>query len=202
MGGKGVAGDIGITAGSQTGIEREQGFVQEMKDKYPDIKVLPVQYTGCDPATSLNIATDMLTGNPTLNGFYGACDGPGTGIGQLIKQRNLKGKVHSVAFDVSPDEFTLFLDGYIDALIVQDPFTMGYEGVYDINLVIHGQKIPNASVSIPAQVVTLQNMTQPNIYNLLASYSDIKQILDQKGIKPAAAPAAGTPAASSTPGTQ
>ena len=114
--GKGTVGDIGITAGSQTGREREDGFVKQIKAKYPEVKVLAVQYTGCDPAKSLNIATDMLTGNPGLVGFYGACDGPGTGIAQLVKQRNLKGKIKSVSFDVSPDQFLLFLDGYLDAL--------------------------------------------------------------------------------------
>ena len=74
--GKGTVGDIGITAGSQTGREREDGFVKQIKAKYPEVKVLAVQYTGCDPAKSLNIATDMLTGNPGLVGFYGAATAP------------------------------------------------------------------------------------------------------------------------------
>lgn len=182
-GGKGIVGDIGITAGSQTGREREEGFVNRMKEKYPTVKVLPVQYTGCDPAKSLNIASDMLTGNPTLVGFYGACDGPGTGIGQLVKQRGLKGKIKSVAFDVSPDQFLLFLDGYLDALIVQDPFQMGYRGVYTMDQVVHDQPVKDKLVAIPAKVVTLRNMTQPDIYDLLASYGDIKSILTEKGIK-------------------
>ncbi len=191
IGGKGTVGDIGITAGSQTGIEREQGFVDEMAAKYADVKVLPVQYTGCDPAKSLNIASDMMTGNPETVGFYGACDGPGTGIGQLVKQRDLVGKVRSVSFDVSPDQFLLFLDGYLDALIVQDPFQMGYRGVYAIDQAIHNQPVTDKMVAIPAKVVTKDNLSQPEIYDLLASYGDIKSILEEKGIQKAeAAPAA------------
>ena len=65
IGGKGKIGDIGITAGSQTGREREQGFLDGMK-AHPDIKVLGVQYSGCDPAKALNIATDLMTANPDL----------------------------------------------------------------------------------------------------------------------------------------
>ena len=183
IGGKGTVGDIGITAGSQTGREREDGFVKQMKAKYPEVKVLAVQYTGCDPAKSLNIATDMVTGNPGLVGFYGACDGPGTGIAQLVKQRNLKGKIKSVSFDVSPDQFLLFLDGYLDALIVQDPFQMGYRGVYAMEQVIHKQPVKDKLVAIPAKVVTLKNISQPDIYDLLASYGDIKSILEEKKIK-------------------
>jgi ribose transport system substrate-binding protein len=183
IGGKGTVGDIGITAGSQTGREREEGFVKQMKVKYPEVKVLAVQYTGCDPAKSLNIATDMVTGNPGLVGFYGACDGPGTGIAQLVKQRKLKGKIKSVSFDVSPDQFLLFLEGYLDALIVQDPFQMGYRGVYAMDQVIHKQPVKDKLVAIPAKVVTLKNISQPDIYDLLASYGDIKSILEEKKIK-------------------
>ena len=120
--------------------------MNELAEKYPDIEVLPVQYTGCDPAKSLNIASDMLTGNPELVGFYGACDGPGTGIGQLVKQRDMKGQIKGVSFDVSPDQFLLFLDGYLDALIVQDPYQMGYRGVHAMDQAIHGQEVTDKLV--------------------------------------------------------
>jgi ribose transport system substrate-binding protein len=166
VGGKGKVGDIGITAGSQTGREREQGFLEGMK-KYPDIRVLPVQYSGCDPAKSLNIATDFFTGNPDIAGFFGACDGGGTGSGQLVKQKGLRGKVRVVSFDTSPEELQLFKDGDIDALIVQDPFQMGYRGVYAMNKVLNGEKVEPRVVEIPAQVVTKENFNDPKIRELL-----------------------------------
>ncbi len=165
IGGKGKVGDIGITAGSQTGYERENGFVEEMKN-YPDIEVLPVQYSECKPAKALNIATDMHTGNPDLVGFYGACDGAGTGAGQLSKQRELDLRI--VAFDSSAEEFELFKEGYIDALVLQDPFKMGYDGVYTLDKIIKGETIEPRVVAIPAAVVTLENMNEPAIQKLLS----------------------------------
>ena len=164
--GKGKIGDIGITAGSQTGREREQGFLDGTK-AYSGIRVLPVQYSGCDPAKSLNIATDFFTGNPDLAGFFGACDGGGTGSGQFVKQKGLKGKVHVVSFDTSPEELQLFKDGYIDALVVQDPFQMGYRGVYAMDKVLKGQKVEPRVVAIPAQIVTRSNFGDPKIQELL-----------------------------------
>jgi ribose transport system substrate-binding protein len=164
--GKGKVGDIGITAGSQTGREREDGFLDGMK-AFPDIEVLPVQYSGCDPAKSLNVATDMYTGNQDIAGYFGACDGGGTGAGQLVKQKGLKGKVHVVSFDTSPEELQLFKDGYIDALIVQDPFQMGYRGVYAMEKVLNGEKVEPKVVEIPAQVVTMDNFNDPAIQELL-----------------------------------
>ena len=164
IGGKGKVGDIGITAGSQTGYEREDGFLEGMK-AFPDIEVLPVQYSGCSPAKSLNIATDIYTGNPDIVGFYGACDGSGTGAGQLAKQKGLDLRI--VAFDSSAEEFELFKEGHIDALILQDPFKMGYDGVYALDKVVNGQKVEPRTVLIPAQVVTKDNMNEPAIQKLL-----------------------------------
>ena len=165
IGGKGKVGDIGITAGSQTGYERESGFLEEMKN-YPDIEVVPVQYSGCSPAKALNIATDTYTGNPDLVGFYGACDGAGTGAGQLAKQKGLDLRV--VAFDSSAEEFELFKEGFIDALILQDPYKMGYDGVYAMDKLLKGEKVEPRTVAIPAQVVTLENMNEPAIQKLLS----------------------------------
>ena len=174
---KGVVGDIGITAGSVTGRQREDGFVSRMKEKYPDIRVIAVQYAACDPAKALNIATDMLTGNPTLNAFYGACDGAGTGAAQLVKQRQLKGKVKTVAFDVSPEEFQLFLDGYVDAMIVQDPYTMGYTGMEDLDKVVKGGHIDKKIIQIPAVVVSKANLKESKVQTLLKTYPDIAKLL-------------------------
>jgi ribose transport system substrate-binding protein len=174
---KGVVGDIGITAGSVTGRQREDGFVSRMKEKYPGIRVIAVQYAACDPAKALNIASDMLTGNPTLNAFYGACDGAGTGAAQVVKQRKLKGKIKTVAFDVSPEEFQLFLDGYVDALIVQDPYSMGYTGMQDLDKVVKGGHIDQKTVQIPAVVVSKANLKQSKIQTLLKTYPDIAKLM-------------------------
>ena len=100
-------------------------------------------------------------------GYFGACDGGGTGSGQLVKQKGLKGKVHVVSFDTSPEELQLFKDGYIDALIVQDPFQMGYRGVHAMDKVLKGEKVEPRVVEIPAQVVTKDNFNDPEIQELL-----------------------------------
>ena len=166
IGGKGKVIDIGITAGSQTGYERESGFLEGMK-AFPDVEVLPVQYSACNPAKALNIATDLYTGNPDIVGIYGACDGSGTGAGQLVKQKGLD-NVRVVAFDSSAEEFELFKQGHIDALILQDPFRMGYDGVYAMDKVLKGQKVEPRTVLIPAQVVTKDNLEDPAIKKLLS----------------------------------
>ena len=183
IGEKGIVGDIGLTAGSQTGIEREEGFVKRMAEKYPNIKVLPVQYASGDVATALNIGSDILTGNPNLSAFYCSNDAIGTGIAQLMKQRGVKEKIKVVAFDASPDEFKLFMDGLLDALIVQDPFMQGYRGVYVLDQVINGKSLAQKLYPTPAKVVTKANLNTPEIYDLLTRDDTLKGILKDRKVE-------------------
>jgi ribose transport system substrate-binding protein len=185
MGKQGLVADIGIDAGSQTGRERENGFRETMTKQYPGIKVLPVQYAQGDVSKAMNTISDLLTGNPAISGIYCAQDAAGTGVAQLMKQRGVaaKAKIKVIAFDASPDEFLLFLDGFIDGMIVQDPFSQGYMGVYAIDAVINGKPIEKNFIATPTKLITLQNMTDPDIYDLLANNTVIKQVMDSKGIK-------------------
>lgn len=185
MGKQGIVADIGIDAGSQTGRERENGFRDTMTKKYPKIKVLPVQYAQGDVSRAMNTMSDLLTGNPGITGIYCAQDVAGTGVAQLLKQRGsaVKDKIKVISFDASPDEFLLFLDGFIDGMIVQDPFTQGYMGVYAIDAVINGKPIEKSFIATPTRLITLQNMEESDIYDLLANNTVIKKVMDSKGIK-------------------
>jgi hypothetical protein len=44
------------------------------------MKVLPIQWTNADAATSLNIASDLINGNPNIAGFFSACAPTAVGI--------------------------------------------------------------------------------------------------------------------------
>jgi ribose transport system substrate-binding protein len=81
------------------------------------------------------------------------------------------------SFDVSPEEFQLFQDGFVDALIVQDPYTMGYTGMQDLDKVIKGGHISHKVVQIPAVVVTKDTLGKAQVQKLLKSYPDIAKLL-------------------------
>ena len=83
----------------------------------------------------------------------------------MVKQKGLDMRV--VSFDSSPEEFQLFLEGHIDALILQDPFRMGYDGLYTLDKILNGQTVTPRIVAIPAQVLTKENMNEPALQKLL-----------------------------------
>ncbi|MCC8189815.1 MAG: substrate-binding domain-containing protein, partial [Planctomycetes bacterium] len=179
---KGTVIDIGIDASSETGRERENGFRETMERDYPDVTVLPTQHSLGDVSRAMNITADQLTGNPEVVGIFCAQDNGGTGAAQALKQRGIKDRIKLVAFDSSPDEFQLFLEGYLDSLVVQDPFAQGYQGVYAIDAIINGQELPQRFFETPAKVITHDNLSDPEIYDIQSSNPTIKAMMEKRGI--------------------
>ena len=167
IGGQGKVGNLGILAGSQTGRERDEGFLDTIAAEYPDIEVVPTQFTGCDPSKAINAATDILTANPDLVGFYSACGPNGLGIAQAVKAAGLEDQVTIITFDPNPEVIPLFEDGTIEAMIAQDPYQMGYQGVYAIDTVVNGGTIADKETLIPVTIITLDNYSDPDVQKLI-----------------------------------
>lgn len=168
IGGKGKVANIGITAGSQTGRERSDGFIEAMKN-FPNIQVLPVQWTNAEAATAMNIATDLLNANPDLVGFYSAAAPMAVGIAQALKAKGLDKKVKLITFDPSPEVLPLFEEGVINAIIAQDPYQMGYRGVEILDKFIKEGKIEEEerNIQIPVAIITPENYNSPESQKLL-----------------------------------
>ena len=94
----------------------------------------------------------------------------------------MKDKIKLVALDASPDEFQLFLEGYLDGLIVQDPFMQGYQGIMALDSVINKKPIKQKFIETPTKTVTKANISEPEIYDLLARNTAIKDMMTKKGI--------------------
>jgi len=166
IGKKGKVINLGITAGSETGVQRSEGFIKAIKE-YPDIQLLPVQWTMAEAATAMNITSDLLTSNPDINGIFSAAAPMGIGAAQALKARGLDKKIKLVTFDPSPEVLPLFEEGVIHGIIAQDPYQMGYRGVELLDIVIKGGTIDNKKIQIPVVVITPENYDQPEIQKLL-----------------------------------
>ena len=74
IGGKGEVAVIGHDQTSTTGTGRRDGFVNQIKAKYPKIKVVDVQYGG-DQLKSAEIAKTLTQAYPKLKGIFGTNEG-------------------------------------------------------------------------------------------------------------------------------
>jgi ribose transport system substrate-binding protein len=163
-----VAGNVAII-NSLPGVgsldQRVQGFKEELK-KYPDLKITQDKVADGQATTALNITTDLITADPTLAGIFANNLIMGQGAGQAVAENKLGDKLALVAFDSDPKLVGYLGDGTIYALIVQDPYRMGYDGVKTALAASKGEKVPE-NVDTGVNTITKANMTSARSQELL-----------------------------------
>lgn len=126
---KGKIAVINAQPGAGTAIARSSGFTDRVKAEYPNMKVVSIQYCNGDKSVALNQATDVMTANPDLAGFYASNEGSTVGVSRALEEKGKEKSIPLVGFDFSQDTIIGLKNGTIDATMVQDPTRMGYEGV-------------------------------------------------------------------------
>ncbi|MET0258786.1 MAG: ABC transporter substrate-binding protein [Methylobacterium sp.] len=145
--------------------ERKKGFVEQLA-KYPGLKLVADRYADGQAATGLNITTDLLTANPNLVGIFASNLIMAQGAGQAIAENGAKDKVALIGFD-SDDRLVGFLkDGVISALVVQDPYRMGYDGIKTA-LAASKKETVAKNVDTGANLITTANMNEARSQELL-----------------------------------
>lgn len=67
----GGSGEVAVIAADQTGksnVDRRDGFVNRMKEKYPNVKVVDIQYAP-DMMSATDVAKTMIQSRKNLKAF-------------------------------------------------------------------------------------------------------------------------------------
>jgi len=147
--------------------QRAKGFKEELATKYPGLKLVADKVADGQATTGLNIMTDLITANPDLRGVFASNLIMAQGAGQAIAENKVSDKIMLIGFD-SDDKTVKFLaDGNIKALVVQDPYRMGYDGIKTALAASKGEKV-EANVDTGANLITKENMNSPRSQELLS----------------------------------
>ena len=165
IGGKGDVACVNFIPGAATSIWREEGFKKGL-GQYPEINLVALQYCQADVATAMAVTENILTAQPGLKGIFAANEASAIGAAQALVARDLQAKVKLVAFDASPNEIKAMQNGVIQALLVQNPFAMGYMGVRQAVAAIQGKPVEKR-IDTGVTVITMENYPDPEIQKLL-----------------------------------
>ncbi|HQE83082.1 MAG TPA: ABC transporter substrate-binding protein [Candidatus Hydrogenedentes bacterium] len=165
IGGKGEVGLIPFVKGAATSEMREQGFKEALAE-FPEIKLVSTLYSESDAAKGMNVTQDMITANPNLAGIFAANEGGAIGAAQAIRADGKVGAIKLVAFDASDEEIAALKEGVIQALVVQNPYKMGYEGVKAAVDHLEGRPVEKR-IDTGVTVVTMENFGQPDVQKVL-----------------------------------
>jgi ribose transport system substrate-binding protein len=165
LGGKGNLLVLKYVPGSASTTDRENGFIDTIGKEFPNMKIVDSKYGQDTVETALQAAEDMLTRNKDVQGFY-ACNAP-TAVGalQALQSQN-RPEIKMVGFDAEKALIDGLKAGQIDALIVQNPFKMGYEGVKAVVMAIQGKPVEK-KIDTGVAVVKKEDLDKPDIKALL-----------------------------------
>jgi ribose transport system substrate-binding protein len=142
IGGSGKVGLIVHDQTSRTGIDRRDGFVNEMKAKFPNVEIIGPQYGGGDQLKSTDLAKAMIQGNPDIKGFFGANEGSAIGVVNAVNELNKSGQLVVVGYDSGKAQIDAINSGLMAGAITQNPIGIGEQCVDAAVKAINGETLP------------------------------------------------------------
>src|SRR5215813_11573422 len=164
--GKGKVALLMNAPGSASTMEREKGFEDAMSKEFPEIKIVARQFGLSDRAKARDAAENMLAAHDDLAGMFASAEPSSVGAALAIKARGLTEKVNLVAFDSTEGMVDDLKIGAIDAMVVQDPFRMGYQAVKTQFDHLRGINVPKR-LDLSASVITKPDLEKPEVKALL-----------------------------------
>lgn len=146
LGGKGSVLLLRYQEGSASTTEREEGFLEAMKE-FPDIKVVSDnQFGGATVETAQTASENQInrfrTGETfSVNGIFCPNESTTHGMLRALENSSLAGKVKFVGFDSSAPLIKGLKESKIDALVVQNPEKMGELAVRNLVTHLKGEKV-------------------------------------------------------------
>ncbi len=144
---------------------RNQGFIDYIKENAPQLKFLNSVDINNDMALGMSSFESVLDANPDLVGVFANNNVTGGAVGRVLESRN-RTDIIAIAFDSDEIELQAIADGWLKATVVQDPYRMGYEGVELGLQKLAGLDIPNY-VDTGAVLVTAQNVDEGSMQTFL-----------------------------------
>jgi len=126
---------------SVTGVERRDGFLDRMENRYPEIEIVDVQYGGGDHLKSTDLAKSIMEANPDLDGFYGANEGSAVGVVNAVMELG-KEDIATVGFDSGSILLNAIRNGIMDGAITQNPVGIGYRAVEAAVKAMNDEELP------------------------------------------------------------
>jgi ribose transport system substrate-binding protein len=124
---------------SATGIGRRDGFLNRIKEAYPNIEVVDVQYANDSLKAADNVKA-MLQANPDIVGIFASNEGSAIGLAVALKETGAK--IAGVGFDSGKGQKDAIMDGTLIGSITQNPVGIGQCVVDSLAKAVKGEELP------------------------------------------------------------
>jgi ribose transport system substrate-binding protein len=106
---------------------------------------------------ALTAAENLMTANPDMNALYATGEPALVGAISAVTSQQATGKVKVFGWDLTAQAIKGIDEGWIVAVVQQDPFQEGVAGVETVLKIKKGEKV-DPSIDIPVTIVTKDNV--------------------------------------------
>lgn len=153
-----VVGIVNYDISSANGQERERGAVA-LLDEIGRAEVVAVINTLAEAGQARDDTADMLAEHPEINVLLAFNEPTSVGAAEAVSELGLSESVFLVGFDSNVATVDGLQEGSVDALVVQNPYAMGYLGVESAYKLLSGQGDSlESTVDTSTQVVDRENI--------------------------------------------
>ena len=156
----GDSGEVALLVHSsetETGIEREKGFREEIEQNHPNVQIIDTTYVNQDERSAEEIVAAVMADHPDLKAYFGTNDDVTRVLAAVVSKFAPEGQtVVAAGFDASSRLVDAVKDGNLSGVMAQDAFGMGYACMVSALRTIAG--LDNASVIEPGYYwITAEN---------------------------------------------
>ena len=123
--------------GAQNARDRIGGFAEGAGAKFVSKDSMGDEF---DEIKARENVRNAVNNHPNLSVLVGIYSYNAPAIVDIVKEANRRKDFTIVVFDAEPSAITAMADGNSDAMVVQNPFAMGYEGVRMLSALVRDQK--------------------------------------------------------------
>ena len=169
LGGKGKVIMLRYLEGSASTTDREEGFLEVIKAKYPNIELISMdQYAGATRDSAKRTAENLLQRyGDQVNGVFASNEPATTGMLLALQDRGMAGKVTFVGFDSSSQFVDAMKNNQMQGIVVQSPFAIGELGVKAMIDHLLGKPVEKR-IDTGVMMITPENMNSPEAQKLLS----------------------------------
>lgn len=155
----GGSAKIGIVGALNSFIQNQRldGFKKAAEAAGDSVKFLDTVDGQNVQDIALTAAENLMTANPDMTALYATGEPALIGAISAVSSQNKTDKVKVFGWDLTAQAIKGIDEGWIVAVVQQDPYQEGVAGVESILKIKNGETVP-ASIDIPVTIVTKENV--------------------------------------------
>lgn len=164
-------GIVNYDKNSANGQQREAGFREAVKNDTETeiVDAINVRSTTEDAKAGTK---EMLERHPEINVIVTFNEWTSLGVGYAVQECHLADGTMVVAFDSNVVSVGMLESGEVDALIVQNPYAMGYLGVEKAFALIQNRGTLPSQIDTETTLITRENMFDPQCQRMLFAFEN------------------------------